>query len=73
MFEYIDMLAALYKKYLPKIIKKVNIPIKTATETKYDIIKMKEEFVQNTLPYINLLMALMWLARNYRYDTCGSV
>ena len=42
--------------------------MKPEIESKYNISELKEEYKEDTLPFLNLLMALMWLARNYRYD-----
>jgi hypothetical protein len=68
MFEYIDKLALFYKEYVGENPKKVYLAIKPDVETKYKVAELTKTFVLNNLPYLNLLMALMWVARNYRYD-----
>ena len=68
MTEYINKLALLYRDFIGDNPHNVYVPIKPEVEHKYDVIILAAAFVATDLPYLNLLMALMWIARNYRYD-----
>jgi len=68
MSEYIDKLALLYVSYIGETPIRVYVPVKPEVERKYDVSILTASFEDNDLPYLNLLMGLMWLARNYRYE-----
>ena len=50
------------------IVSKYLIPILPSAVQKFKILKKTTNKLDNSVPYMNLVMALYWIGRNYRFD-----